>query len=79
MLPTGDYDSEEVEDYTEQNVRATSAKAKFARIQPISQKQKVQQGIVPNPKRSRAGQAITCSHQRLIELASLSDRFFARR
>jgi hypothetical protein len=31
MLPTGDYDSEEEEDYTEQNVRATYDKAKFAK------------------------------------------------
>jgi hypothetical protein len=33
MLPTGDYsDSGEEEDYPEQNVQATYAKAKFARI-----------------------------------------------
>ncbi len=63
MLPTGEHDSEEEEDYVEQNVRATNAKAKFARFQLISQKQKVQQEIVPNPKRGRAGQAITRSHQ----------------
>ncbi len=74
MLPTGDYDSdsEEEEDYTDQNVRATYAKAKFARIHPISQKQKVQQEIVPNPKRSRAGQFIPRSHQRLIDLVKNS-------
>jgi hypothetical protein len=43
MLPTGDHsDSEEGEDYPEQNVRATYAKAKIACIQPIIQRQNVQ-------------------------------------
>ncbi len=38
MLLTGDYsDSEEEEDYPEQNVRPTYAKAKFAHIQPNMQ------------------------------------------
>jgi hypothetical protein len=48
MLPTGDYsDSEEEEDYPEQNVRATYAKAMFARIQPIIQKKTVRMEIEP--------------------------------
>jgi hypothetical protein len=55
MLPTGEYSSEDEEDYTEKNVRATHAKAKFARIRAIPQKQ-LQQVIEPNPPRSRAGQ-----------------------
>ncbi len=42
MLPTGDYsDSEEEEDYPEQNIKATYAKAKFACIQPIIQNKTV--------------------------------------
>jgi hypothetical protein len=50
MLPTGDYsDSEEEEDYPEQNVRATYVKAKFARLQPIIQRQNVQVEIEPRP------------------------------
>jgi hypothetical protein len=75
MLPTGDYDSEEEEDYMEQNVRATYAKAKFARIQPIIQQQTFQAEIEPRPTRCRAGQIITSTHQRLIDLAidSLQD------
>jgi hypothetical protein len=76
MLPTGDYsDSEEEEDYQELNVRATYAKAKFARIQPIIQKQAVRMEIEPRPTRTRAGQVITRTHQRSIDLAidSLQD------
>ncbi len=43
MLPTGDYsDLEEEEDYPGPNVRAAYAQAKFARIQPIIQRQTVQ-------------------------------------
>jgi hypothetical protein len=42
ILSTGDIsDSDEEDDYPEQNVRATYAKAKFARIQPIIQQQTV--------------------------------------
>ncbi len=48
MLPTGEYSSEDEEDCTEKNVQATYAKAKFARIQSIPQKQS-QQVIEPNP------------------------------
>ena len=54
MLPTCDYnDSEEEEDYPEQNVLATYAKAKFARIQPIIQRQTVQVTIEPNQVQGR--------------------------
>ncbi len=35
-------DLDEEEDYPEQNVRATYAKAKFARIRPITEEQSVQ-------------------------------------
>ncbi len=70
MLPTGDFsDSEEEEDYIEQNVRATYAKAKFASIQPIIQQQTVQVEFEPKPTRVGAGQVITGTHQRLIDLA----------
>jgi hypothetical protein len=56
MLPKGDYsDSEEEEGYPEQNVRATYGKAKFARIQPIIQRQTVEPRLI----RCRAGQVIT--------------------
>ncbi len=59
MVPTGDLiDSEEEEDYLVQNVRATYAKAKFARIQPIIQQQTVQVETEPMPTRVRAGQVI---------------------
>ncbi len=68
MLPTAEYSSEDEEDYTEKNVRATYAKAKFARIRSIPQKQ-LQQVIEPNPPRSRAGQVTTRSHQCLIDIA----------
>jgi hypothetical protein len=74
MLPTGDYlNSEEEEDYPEQNVRATYAKAKFARIQPIIQT--VRMEIEPGPTRTKAGQVITRTRQQLIYLAmdSLQD------
>ncbi len=72
MLPTGDSDYsdlEEEEDYPEQNVRATYAKENFARIQPIIQKKTVRMEIKPRPTRTRAGQVITRTHQRLIDLA----------
>jgi hypothetical protein len=70
MLPTGDYgDSEEEEAYPEQNVQATYAKAKFALIQPIIQRQTVQVEIEPRPIRCRAGQVITSTHQRFIDLS----------
>jgi hypothetical protein len=65
MLPTGEYSSDDEEDYTEKNVLATYAKAKFALIRSIPQKQ-LQQMIEPNPPRSRAGQVTTRSHQRLL-------------
>jgi hypothetical protein len=68
MLPTGEYSQEDEEDYTERNALATYAKAKFALIQSIPQKQ-LQQVIEPNPPRSRAGQATTRSHQCLINIA----------
>ncbi len=76
MLQTGDYsDSQQEEDNPEQNVRATYAKANFARIQPIIQQQTVQVEIEPRPTRCRAGQDITRTHQRLIDMAidSLQD------
>ena len=71
MLWTGEYSSKDEEDYTEKNVQATYAKAKFARIQSIPQKQ-LQQVIEPNQQRSRTGQdrqVTTRSHQRLINIA----------
>ncbi len=76
MLPTGDNsDSEEEDDYPEQNARATYAKAMFARIQPIIQKKTSQMDIEPRPTRTRAGQVVTRTYQRLIDLAidSLQD------
>ncbi len=42
---------------------------KFARIQPIIQRQTVQMEIEPRPIRSRAGQVTTSTHQQLIHLA----------
>ena len=68
MLLTGEYSSEDEEDYTEKNVRATFAKEKFARIRSIPHKQ-LQHVIEPNPPRRRAGQVTIGSHQRLIEIA----------
>jgi hypothetical protein len=54
MLPTGDYSgSEEEENYPKKNVRATYAKAKFARIKPIIQLQNDQVEIEPRPARTR--------------------------
>jgi hypothetical protein len=67
MLSTGEYSLEDEEDYTEKNVRATNAQAKFARIRSIPQKQ-LQQVIEPNPPRSRAEQTTTCSHQCLVDI-----------
>jgi hypothetical protein len=53
-----------------QNVRATYAQAKFAHIQPIIQQQIVQVDIEPTPiMMVRAGQVITSTHQRLIDMA----------
>jgi hypothetical protein len=74
MLPTGDNsDLEEEDDYPEPNARATYAKAKFACIQPTIQKKTSQMDIDPGstrrPTRRRAGQVITRTHQRLIDLA----------
>ncbi len=70
MLPTGDNsDSEEEEDYPEPNARATFAKAKFARIQPPIQKKTSRLEVEPRPKRTRAGQVVTRTHQRLIDAA----------
>jgi hypothetical protein len=76
MLPTGDHsDSYEENDYPEQNLRATYAKAKFARIRPIIQKKTVRMEIESRPTRTRAEQVMTRTHQRLIDLAmdSLQD------
>jgi hypothetical protein len=76
MLPTGNSsDSKEEEDYPEQNASATYAKTKFARIQPVIPKKTVQREIEPRPTRTRAGQVMTRTHQRLIDLAidSLQD------
>jgi hypothetical protein len=71
MPPTGEYsDSEEDEDYPEQNVQATYAKAKFARIQPIIQQQTAEVEIEPRPSRRRAGQVITSTHQLSIDLVT---------
>ncbi len=72
MLLTGSYsDLEEEEDCPEQNARATYAKAKCACIQLIIQKktQAVRMEIEPWPTRTRAGQVMTRTHQRLIDLA----------
>ncbi len=76
MLPTGDNsDSEEEDDYPEQNVRATYAKAKFARIQPIIQKKTSPMDVEPGPTSTRAGQVVTRTNQRLIDIVidSLQD------
>jgi hypothetical protein len=63
MLPTGDCsDSEEEEDYPEQNVRATYAKAKFERIQPIIQRQTVQveiDSVSPERQGARQGRLLS--------------------
>ncbi len=72
MIPTGEFcDSDEEENYPEQNVEATYAQAKFARIRPIAQGQPeaVQVEIEPKSIVVTAGQLITSSHQRLIDLA----------
>ena len=72
MLPTGENsDSEEEEDYPEPNASATFAKAKFARIQATIQKKTSRLDIEPRPTRTRAGQVITSTHQRLIDAAIL--------
>ncbi len=70
MLPTGDNsDSEEGYDYPEPNARATYAKEKFASIQSTIQKKTSQMDVEPGPTRTRAGQVVTSTHQRLIDLA----------
>jgi hypothetical protein len=70
IFPTGNNsDSEEEDDYPEPNARATYAKAKFARIQPTIQKKTSRLDVEPGPARTRAGQVITHTHQRLIDLA----------
>jgi hypothetical protein len=71
MLPTGNNsDSEEEEDYPEPNARATFAKAKFARIlHPTIQKKTSRLDVEPRPTRTRAGQVVTRTHQRLIDAA----------
>ncbi len=70
MLLTGDNsDSEEEDNFSEPNVQATYAKAKFARIQPTIQKKTSQMDVEPGPTRTRAGQVITRTHQRLINIA----------
>jgi hypothetical protein len=61
-------DSEEEDDYPEQNARATYTKAKFARIQPTIQKKTSRLEVEPRPTRTRAGQIITRTHQRLIDV-----------
>ncbi len=69
MLPTGDNsDSGEEDDYPEPNARATYAKAKFARIPPTIQKRFSQMDVEPRPTRTRTGQVITSTHQRLIDV-----------
>jgi hypothetical protein len=56
MLPTGEIsNSDEEEDYQEQNVLATYAKAKFTLMQPIIQQQTVQVEIEPKQIWVRAG------------------------
>ena len=57
------------------NARATYAKAKFARIQPTIQKKTSRLDVEPRPTRTKAGQVITRTHQRLIDVAidSLQD------
>jgi hypothetical protein len=70
MLPTGNNsDSGKEEDYPEQNARAAYAKAKFARIEPTIQKKTSRLDVEPKPTRTRAGQVITLTHQRLIDVA----------
>ncbi len=70
ILSTGNNsDSEEEDDYPEQNARATYAKAKFARIQPTFKKKTSRMDVEPRPTRTRAGQVITRTHQRLIDVA----------
>ncbi len=69
ILPTGNNsDLEEEYDYPEQNARATYAKAKFARIQPTIEKKTSRMDVEPRPTRTRAGQVITRTHQRLIDI-----------
>ena len=70
MLLTGDNsDSEEEDDYPEPKARATYAKAKFARIQPTIQKKTSRLDVEPRLTRTRAGQVITRTHQRLTDVA----------
>jgi hypothetical protein len=44
-------------------------KAKFGRIQPTIQKKTSRMDVEPRPTRTGAGQVITSTHQRLIDLA----------
>jgi hypothetical protein len=70
MLPTGNNsDLEEEYDDSEPNVQATYAKAKFARIQPTIQNMTSQMDVELGPTRTRAGQVVTRTHQRLIDIA----------
>jgi hypothetical protein len=63
MLPTGNNSDSEEDDYSEPNVQATYAKAKFARIQPTIQKKTSQMDVEPGPTRTRAGQVVIRTHQ----------------
>jgi hypothetical protein len=70
MLPTGNNsDSEEEDDYPDLNARAIYTKAKLACIQPTIQKKTSRLYVEPRPTRTRAGQMITSTHQRLINVA----------
>jgi hypothetical protein len=70
MLPTGDNsDSEEEDDYSEPNARATYAKAKFASIQPTIHKKTSQMDVEPRPTSTMEGQVVTRTHQGLIDVA----------
>jgi hypothetical protein len=63
MLPTGNNsDSEEEHDYSEPNVQATYAKARFARIQPTIQKKTSQMDVEPGPTRTSAEHVVTSTH-----------------
>ncbi len=57
------------DDYSEPNVQATYAKAKFACIQPNIQKKTSQMDVEPGPTRTQAGQDVTHTHQWLIDFA----------
>jgi hypothetical protein len=79
MLLTAEIsDSDEEEDYPEQDVRATYAKAKFALIRPIMKGQavQVQMEIKPKPIMVREGQVITRTRSTFNQL---SDRYNGKR